>query len=94
MPMRPFTTLLPVACLFLASVAWCAPLTLEDVAALRDVTAVRLSPAGDRIAYRLRVPRELYKDDDGRPYQELHVVTPDGDSIPYVSGKVEAVNAN
>jgi len=65
------------------------PLTLEDVAALRSVSTVRMSPNGDRIAYRLLVQREVYVEDDGPPYHELHVVDLDGNSIPYVTGKID-----
>ena len=65
-----------------------APLTLEDVAALKSVTSVRMSPGGERIAYLLRVQREVYKEDDGAPYTELHVVDLEGNSTPFVTGKV------
>lgn len=65
------------------------PLTLEDVNLLKQVTTVRMSPAGDRIAYLLRVPREIYKDDDGKPYRELHVTDLSGNSKPYVTGNIE-----
>jgi hypothetical protein len=65
------------------ALAQSGPLTLEDVAALRSVTSVRISPDGDRIAYLLMVPRELYKEDDGRPYHELHMVDFEGNSTPY-----------
>ena len=63
------------------------PLSLEEVVALKFVTDARMSPKGDEIAYLLSVPRELYKDEDGRPYRELHVVDFDGQSRPYVIGK-------
>ena len=66
-----------------------SPLTLEDIAALKQVTTVRMNPAGDRIAYLLRIQRELYVEDDGRPYRELHVVDLDGDSVPFVTGKID-----
>ncbi len=66
-----------------------APLTLEDVNALKEVTAVRMSPAGDRIAYLLQVPREIYTDADGLPYHELHVSDLEGNSTPYVTGDVD-----
>jgi dipeptidyl aminopeptidase/acylaminoacyl peptidase len=65
------------------------PLTLEDVVSLKRVSSAHLSPNGDRIAYLLSVPREIYKDDDGKPYRELHVVDLEGMSRPYVSGKIE-----
>jgi len=64
-------------------------LTLEEIVTLKNVSAVRMNPAGDQIAYLLSVHRELYKDDDGKPYHELHVVDLDGDSRPFVSGKID-----
>ena len=66
-----------------------AALTIEDLLSLRVVTTVRLSPAGDQIAYLLRVPRQLYEEDDGPPHHELHVVDLDGVSRPYVTGEVD-----
>jgi hypothetical protein len=74
------TILLVFISIFSASHA--APLTLEEVNSLRQVTAVRMSPAGERIAYLLQVPREIYKDPDGPPYHELHVTDPEGNSKP------------
>jgi dipeptidyl aminopeptidase/acylaminoacyl peptidase len=65
------------------------PLTLEDVAALKSVSSIRMSPDGSKIAYRLLVQREVYVEDDGRPYHELHVVDLDGNSTPYVTGKID-----
>ncbi|MGB5624541.1 MAG: hypothetical protein WBM61_02330, partial [Woeseiaceae bacterium] len=64
-------------------------LTLEEIVSLKRVSDVQMSPKGDRIAYLLSVPRELYKEDDGRPYHELHIVDFDGVSRPYVSGKTD-----
>jgi dipeptidyl aminopeptidase/acylaminoacyl peptidase len=63
-------------------------LSLEDVVALKRVTGVHMSPAGDRIAYTLWVQREVYRDDDGPAYAELHLTDLDGNSRPYVSGRV------
>ena len=80
------------ASLFLVSsftTAEATPLTLEDVNSLKQVVTARMNPAGDRIAYLLQVPREIYVDDDGKPYRELHVTDLKGNSIPYVSGDVE-----
>lgn len=64
-------------------------LSLEEIVMLKRVTAVRMNPAGDQIAYLLSVHRELYKDDDGRPYHELHVVDLQGNSRPFLSGKID-----
>ncbi len=66
-----------------------ASLSLEEIVTLQRVTAVRMNPAGNKIAYLLSVHRELYKDDDGKPYHELHVVDLNGESHPYVSGKID-----
>ncbi len=78
-----------VAQLFCAAIGWAESLTLEDVAALKRVTAARMSPAGDRVAYLLQVPRKLYADDDGKPYHELHVIDLAGNSRPYVTGDID-----
>jgi len=69
--------------------ALAAPLTLEDVNAIKQVVTVRVNPAGDRIAYLLQVPREIYVDDDGKPYRELHVTDLEGNATPFVTGDVE-----
>ncbi len=64
------------------------PLSLKEVVSLKVVTEARMSPKGDEIAYLLSVPRAIYKDDDGRPYRELHVVDFSGASRSYVSDKI------
>ena len=69
------------------------PLTLEEVVSLKRVSKVLMSPDGDRVAYLLSVPRTLYKDDDGKPYRQLHVVDVDGNSRPFVTGKIEIASA-
>ena len=69
------------------------PLTLEEIVSLKRVTNAYMSPNGDRVAYLLSVPRTLYEDDDGKPYRELHVVDLDGNSRPFVSGKIEITSA-
>lgn len=63
-------------------------LSVEDVVAMKSVASVHINPGGDRIAYTLSVPRELYVDDDGPAFVELHVVDLLGNSMPYVAGKV------
>lgn len=70
-----------------------APLTLEEIVQLRTVTAVELSPRGDRIAYLLSVPRVPYVDDDGLPRTELHVVDLEGNDRSFVSGDVRVREA-
>jgi dipeptidyl aminopeptidase/acylaminoacyl peptidase len=79
--------LLVFSCGFAAAKA--ASLTLEDVNSLRTVTSVRMNPAGDRIAYLLQVPREIYVDDDGKPRHELHVTDLNGNSVPFVTGDID-----
>ncbi|MGI9234327.1 MAG: hypothetical protein ACR2RD_11900, partial [Woeseiaceae bacterium] len=64
-------------------------LSLEDIVGLKRVSGAYMSPKGDRIAYLLSVPRELYKEDDGKPHHELHVVDFDGVSRAYVTGEIE-----
>jgi len=63
-------------------------LSLEEIVSLQRVTDAAMSPAGDRIAYLRSVPRTLYVDADGPAWVELHVSDFDGDSTPYVTGKV------
>lgn len=90
---RPFRTLclilLTILALAQTANAQSDALTLEEIVSLKRVTGIYMSPNGDQVAYLLAVPREIYKEDDGRPYQELHVVGFDGSSRPYVSGKIE-----
>ena len=69
---------LAASLLITAGVATAEPLTLEDVSVLRQVTTVRMSPTGDRIAYLLQVPREVYVDADGSAFHELHVTDLEG----------------
>ncbi len=67
-------------------------LSLEEIVSLKRVTGIYMSPKGDQIAYLLSVPREIYKEDDGKPYHELHVVDFNGVSRPYVSGKIDVTD--
>ncbi|MCY2961839.1 MAG: S9 family peptidase [Planctomycetota bacterium] len=61
----------------------------QDVETLRSVTAVALSPDGAQVAYTLAVPRTAWKDEDGTPWIELHVLDfASGVSRPFVTGKV------
>jgi len=65
-------------------------LTFEQLAALRSVGSVELSPDGSRIAYTLTVPRRPGHDENGPARTELRVTATDGswDRV-YVSGKVD-----
>jgi dipeptidyl aminopeptidase/acylaminoacyl peptidase len=62
--------------------------TPQHVAKLRSVTAAEIAPDGSRVAYVLSVPRVPIKEDDGPAWAELHVVTSEGISRPYVTGNV------
>ena len=66
-----FTLVVSIFLLYGTSTALAAPLTLEDVNALKQVVTVRMSPDGARIAYLLQVPREIYVDADGGPYRDI-----------------------
>jgi len=63
-------------------------LTEVMIAKIRQVSSVRISPDGKLVAYTLSVPRAIYTDDDGPAWSELHVVDQDGQSRPFVTGKV------
>ncbi len=58
------------------------------IAKLKYVISAEISPDGNQIAYILNVPRDLSKEKDGRAWTELHVVDTQGNSRPYVIGKV------
>ncbi len=63
-------------------------MTLEQVASLRTVRSVDLSPDGELVAYVLGVPRVPGVDEDGPRFTELHVVPfAGGTSRAYVHGK-------
>ncbi len=63
-------------------------LTPHDVARIRSVREAVVSPDGNAVAYVLSVPRSPGEDEDGTAWNELHVVTADGTSTPYVTGEV------
>ena len=57
----------------------------------RTVVSVKLSPTGSHVAYVVAVPRKPLVEDSGSSWTELHVLPladPDGQSLPYVTGKV------
>lgn len=70
--------------------AWASEdgLTPWDVAKMRTVREVALSPDAQAVAYVLEVPRRPSKDEDGEAYRELHVVDSQGASRPYVTRDV------
>ena len=61
--------------------------TLEKLVQTKRVASVDVSPDGKHIAYTVSVPREVYVEDDGKPYIELHVATPKGKSRKFITGK-------
>ncbi|MCC7291241.1 MAG: S9 family peptidase [Phycisphaerales bacterium] len=66
-------------------------LTAIDVARLRSVSSVQISPQSNTsaaAAYTLSVPRRAFADDDGPPWSELHILTPGGESRPFITGHV------
>ena len=73
-----------------ASAGQAAGMTPEDVARLRTVEEVAVSPDGTQVAYVLQVPRRPLEEDDGPAWQEIHLVGEDGKSRPFVSGEVRA----
>lgn len=70
------------------------PLTPEDVARLREVSAAVIAPDGRHIAYTLRVPRTPDEHANGPAWSELHVTDPAGNSRGFVTGKVNVGNVN
>jgi dipeptidyl aminopeptidase/acylaminoacyl peptidase len=82
------TGLLSVFFLIMASAAPAAPMTLEQIARLQAVTDAEIRPDGEAIAYVRAVPRDLAAEDDGPAWRELHVVDGDGESRPFVTGRV------
>jgi dipeptidyl aminopeptidase/acylaminoacyl peptidase len=86
---RPRTLARPLVLLALAASAASAQetFTASHVAKTRMVTWAAISPDGTRVAYVLSVPRTPLKDEDGPAWEELHVVSSDGQSRPFVSGQ-------
>lgn len=52
-------------------------LTPEDVASMESVSAVAMSPDGERVAYTLGAPRSE-EDDIGRNFSELYIISSEG----------------
>lgn len=80
--------LLAAALLALPMLALAEGMTLKQIAELRQVGAVEISPDGSRIAYTLSVPRTPGTGEDGPAWSELHVSDLGGNSRPYIAGKV------
>src|SRR5260370_42518310 len=78
-----------LAILLSASLLFAAEgMTPADVAKVRSVGAVAISPDGWHVAYTLTVPRDPMAEADGPAWVELHVVGRDGVSRPFVTGDV------
>lgn len=63
-------------------------LTPHTVAKIRSVSSVAMAPDGRTIAYVLSIPRRPLVDEDGGPWDELHLVGADGVSRPFITGDV------
>jgi len=63
-------------------------LSLEQIAQLRQVSGAEISPDGTHIAWVQSIPRDLDAEDDGPSWSELHVLGPDNESRPFITGQV------
>ncbi|MCF7829952.1 MAG: S9 family peptidase [Candidatus Marinimicrobia bacterium] len=63
--------------------------TSYDVAKIKTVGGAYISPDGKNIAYTLSVQRNPFEEENGKAWTELHVVSADGESHPYVFGEVD-----
>ena len=79
---------LALVALMLAVAVPAAEWTAHEVAALRSVGSVAISPDGNRTAYVLSVPRDPFETENGRAWGELHVIGSDGVSRPFIAGDV------
>ncbi|MBL8862893.1 MAG: S9 family peptidase [Planctomycetes bacterium] len=60
----------------------------HDVETLRAVGSAVIAPDGRQVAYTQVVPRTAWKDEDGAPWTELHVLDVEsGAARPFVTGK-------
>ena len=64
-------------------------MSVHDVARLRFVDEVRISPDGSRQAYTLVVQRTPGEDEDGPAWSELWLTDADGVPRPFITGEVE-----
>ena len=62
------------------------------VAKVRSVTSAAIAPDGSKVAYVLSVPRRLPAEEDGPAWAELHVVSREGKSKPYLTGEVNVAD--
>ncbi len=80
-----FLGLLVATC---AAPAFARDMTPLDVARLRSVTAVELSPDGSQLACVVAIPRRPVVEEDGPAWQELHLIDAEGRDRPFVAGQV------
>ncbi|MDT8408798.1 MAG: S9 family peptidase [Wenzhouxiangellaceae bacterium] len=90
--MKRFVPILLLALVFMPAFSQAAGMTLEQIAELRQVSSVSISPSGDQIAYVRSVPRDLSTEPDGPAWQQLHVIDVEGVSKPYVAGQVNVAS--
>ncbi len=68
-------------------------MSLQQIAELRAVGQVLISPDGSHTAYLLAVPRKPGEDEDGPAWTQLHVIDSDGRDRLYVGDKNPLANA-
>jgi dipeptidyl aminopeptidase/acylaminoacyl peptidase len=86
-PTKPYLFIVLLAIAIIAPVT-AQSLTPHDVANLRNVREVAISPDGQDVAYVLEVPRNPLRDENGPAWTELHLVLATGESRPFISGDV------
>ncbi len=59
-----------------------------QVARLRQVSSVSVSPDGRHVAYVLSVPRDPFEEDNGASWAELHLIDGENRSRPFVTGQI------
>jgi dipeptidyl aminopeptidase/acylaminoacyl peptidase len=65
-----------------------APLTLEDLFEIRQVSDIDISPDGEQVAFTLSIPRNVVAgESDGTPKTELYVASGPDAARLYVSGE-------
>lgn len=76
-----------VLCSASVGVAQSDGITPKDIAKLKTVSQVRISPDAAYIAYTLNVPRTIGEEPDGSSWRELHVLTRATGTIrPFITG--------
>lgn len=63
-------------------------MSLEQIAGLEQVSEIAVSPDGTMIAFTRSVPRDLEDEEDGPAWQELHLLTADGEQRSFIAGEV------